>query len=225
MRLAGIGHRYRRGPWVLRDLDVDLAFGTVVGVSGANGTGKSTLLRIVAGVQRPGRGHVAGRPHRVAYVPERLEPPPVRVQRWSSDLGRVRGTPTGAIAAALAALGTPASPAAPLSSLSKGTVRKVLLAEALAAPATLLVLDEPWADLDADGAAALSGALCRRAAEGALVVVADHTGAGRTVADTEIGTGGSAPRPVVDVRYRGDGDRVVELDEAAARLGFRRVGP
>ena len=72
MRLAGIGHRYRRGPWVLRDLDVDLAFGTVVGVSGANGAGKSTLLRIVAGVQRPGRGHIVGRPHRVAYVPERL---------------------------------------------------------------------------------------------------------------------------------------------------------
>ena len=29
MRLAGIGHRYRRGPWVLRDLDVDLAFGKI----------------------------------------------------------------------------------------------------------------------------------------------------------------------------------------------------
>jgi len=48
--LRAAAKRYRwRGPWVLRDVDVALAPGAVVEVRGANGTGKSTLLRLLAG--------------------------------------------------------------------------------------------------------------------------------------------------------------------------------
>lgn len=223
--MVAVGHRYGRGPWVLDRLDAELAFGTVVAVSGANGTGKSTVLRILAGVQRPRRGVVHGRPARVAYVPERLEPPVVRVGRWFAELARLRGSVPDSVAWQLAALGTTVPDDALLSSLSKGTVRKVLLADALAAPAPLLVLDEPWADLDAAGAAALSGALRRRAADGALVVVADHTGAGRALADAAIGLGAVSSGADSEAHYRGVADRVAELDEAATRLGFRRVGP
>ena len=43
----------------------------MIRVEGANGTGKSTLLRVLAGIDAPTEGRMAGRP-RTAYVPERV---------------------------------------------------------------------------------------------------------------------------------------------------------
>ena len=56
----GLWWRYRRGPWVLRDLSVTVAPGELLRVRGGNGHGKSTLLRLLAGVHLPARGRVAG---------------------------------------------------------------------------------------------------------------------------------------------------------------------
>ncbi len=69
MLLDGVSKRYGRGPWVLRDLTLEVS-GLVV-LTGANGTGKSTLLKIAAGVLRPTSGRVV-RPASVGYVPERF---------------------------------------------------------------------------------------------------------------------------------------------------------
>ena len=192
--MASVWHRYGRSPWVLEALDATLAFGAVVAVQGANGTGKSTLLRVLVGVQHATRGRVSGRPPRLAYVPERMEPPAVRVHRWLAEMARLRGSASDRVAAALDELSAVAPPSALVTSLSKGTVRKVLLADALAASS-------------------------------ALVVVADHTGAGRALADREIVLGDPARIAAVEVRYRADVDRVTDLDAAAAELGFRRADP
>ena len=73
MLLTGVGYRYsRRAPWVLDRVELDLAPGSLTRIGGYNGTGKSTLMRIVAGAHRPGRGRVADRPARAAYVPGQL---------------------------------------------------------------------------------------------------------------------------------------------------------
>ncbi|MER6694632.1 ATP-binding cassette domain-containing protein [Streptomyces minutiscleroticus] len=62
MRLEGVGLRYgRRGPWVLRDVHLELPPGRLIRAQGGNGCGKSALLRVVAGVARPDRGRVSGR--------------------------------------------------------------------------------------------------------------------------------------------------------------------
>ncbi|MER6982476.1 ATP-binding cassette domain-containing protein, partial [Streptomyces carpinensis] len=71
LRLEGVGRRYGlRGPWILRGVDLTIEPGTLTRVEGANGTGKSTLLRLLARVDAPTEGRVTGRP-RTAYVPER----------------------------------------------------------------------------------------------------------------------------------------------------------
>ncbi|MFG2113688.1 ATP-binding cassette domain-containing protein [Streptomyces sp. NPDC048718] len=52
MRFEGIGRRYGpRGPWVLRQVSLELPASTLARVTGANGTGKSTLLRLAAGLE------------------------------------------------------------------------------------------------------------------------------------------------------------------------------
>lgn len=68
LELAGVGRRYGiRGPWVSRDVDLTLTPGSLTRVEGANGTGKSTLLRIVAGIDTPTEGRVTGAPAHAAW--------------------------------------------------------------------------------------------------------------------------------------------------------------
>lgn len=224
MRLDAVGVRYGRGRWVVRDVSLDLPPARLVAVLGPNGSGKSSLLRVVAGVQRPAAGRVVDAVYPVAYVPERIEPPPLTVRQWTVGLAAVRGHDAARTAAWLDALHVTAAPTDALGTLSKGTWRKVLLADALASGCRSLVLDEPWADLDADAAASLTAALVRVARDGALVVVSDHTGAAAPVADTVMAPSGTVDGDV-EVRYRGPADGAAALDDAAARLGFRRVGP
>jgi ABC-type transport system involved in cytochrome c biogenesis ATPase subunit len=70
VRLEEVGKRYGvRQPRVVRSVSADLHAGRLIRVSGRNGSGTSTLLRIVAGVSLPSAGKVTGRPH-TGYVPE-----------------------------------------------------------------------------------------------------------------------------------------------------------
>jgi ABC-type Mn2+/Zn2+ transport system ATPase subunit len=150
---------------VLRDLTLEVSGLTVL--TGANGTGKSTLLKIAAGVLRPTSGRVE-RPASVGYVPERF-PSDVRMSGSSylAHMGRVRGAEAGD---ALERLGFVGSMTAPMSELSKGNTQKVALAQALAA-SDVLVLDEPWSGLDPAASAELVSLL-----EGRTALVSDHEG-------------------------------------------------
>ncbi|HEX8867222.1 MAG TPA: ATP-binding cassette domain-containing protein, partial [Lentzea sp.] len=163
--LDQVSKRYGRGPWVLRDLTLDVT-GTVV-LTGANGTGKSTLLKIAAGVLKPSSGRVA-RPASVGYVPERF-PSDVKMSASSylAHMGRVRGAAANDV---LERLGFVGSLTAPMSELSKGNAQKVALAQAFLAT-DLLVLDEPWTGLDPQAAAELVVML-----EGRTALVSDHEG-------------------------------------------------
>ncbi|PYI52640.1 ABC transporter ATP-binding protein [Paenibacillus flagellatus] len=60
MRLEGIGlgYRYGRGPWILRNVDIAVEAGEIVGLIGPSGRGKSTLGRLLAGYDKPEEGVV-----------------------------------------------------------------------------------------------------------------------------------------------------------------------
>ncbi|MGH8906963.1 MAG: ABC transporter ATP-binding protein [Egibacteraceae bacterium] len=58
LEARGAWFRYRQGPWVVEDADLDLAQGEVVGLRGPSGCGKTTLARILAGYLAPQRGRV-----------------------------------------------------------------------------------------------------------------------------------------------------------------------
>ena len=94
LRLTGVGRRYGlRGPWVLRDVDLDIPRGALLRFQGANGSGKSTLLRLMAGIDAPSAGRIAGRAA-TAYVPERFSVAlPFGALGYLTHLGRVHGLP------------------------------------------------------------------------------------------------------------------------------------
>ncbi|MFE5038805.1 ATP-binding cassette domain-containing protein [Streptomyces sp. NPDC056683] len=179
LELARVGRRYGiRGPWVLRGVDLTLAPGSLTRVEGANGTGKSTLLRIVAGIDTPTEGRVTGRP-RTAYVPERFPSAlPFTPAGYLTHLGTVHGLSRRSAAARAATwlerFGAAAYAATPMAQLSKGTSQKVAVAQALLADPELLVLDEAWTGLDAEARAELERAVAERTAAGGAVLFVDH---------------------------------------------------
>ncbi|MCD9140620.1 ABC transporter ATP-binding protein [Streptomyces albireticuli] len=179
MRLRGVGRRYGlRGPWVLRDVDLDLPRGALLRVEGANGSGKSTLLRLLAGIDTPTAGRITGRP-RTAYVPERFPAAlPFTAAGYLTHLGRVHGLGRAAAARGaeewLERFGAGRHARTSLSELSKGTSQKVAVAQALLADPELLVLDEAWTGLDRDSRTLLDDAVTGRVAAGGTVVFVDH---------------------------------------------------
>ncbi|MER8043698.1 ATP-binding cassette domain-containing protein [Streptomyces sp. NPDC094032] len=209
MRLEGVGRRYGpRGPWVLREVDLDLPAGTLVRVTGGNGTGKSTLLRLLAGVDAPSAGRISARPPRTAYVPERFPAAlPLTATGYLVHLGRVQGL-TGREARAragewLTRFDAAAYADTPLAALSKGTTQKVAAAQALLADPDLLVLDEAWTGLDTAARTELDHAVRARVAAGARVVFVDHDPrrlAGE--ADTEYGVGEGRVSVATEARDR-----------------------
>jgi ATP-binding cassette subfamily F protein uup len=147
---------------LFEDLFLTVSDGDRIGIVGINGTGKSTLLRVVAGAQAPDTGTVRrGRGAAVGFLDQDPQLP--------------GGTVAGAVGegweaeAALERLGMGAAAGTDVAELSGGQTKRVALARVLARPADLLVLDEPTNHLDLAGVAWLEQRL--RAFRGGLVLV------------------------------------------------------
>ncbi|MER5499183.1 MULTISPECIES: ATP-binding cassette domain-containing protein [unclassified Streptomyces] len=164
---------------MLRGVELDLPPHTLIRIEGANGTGKSTLLRLLAGIDTPTEGRITGRRPRTAYVPERFSAAlPFTAAGYLVHLGRVHGLRSAEAAdrarSWLDRLGAAGHADTPLPELSKGTGQKVAVAQALLAEPELLVLDEAWTGLDAAARDELDRAVTERVAAGATVVYVDH---------------------------------------------------
>jgi ATP-binding cassette subfamily F protein uup len=163
------------GQRVLLDgVSAGVATGESIGVVGRNGTGKSTLLAVLAGKEAPDRGRVArGRDLRIGHLPQQdrlsgsvaslvLRDRPEHV--WAGD-PRVRSV--------IAALLPDIDFAAPAGRLSGGETRRVALAALLTGEHDLLLLDEPTNHLDVEAIGWLAGFL-RNLGTATVVVTHDR---------------------------------------------------
>jgi ABC-type transport system involved in cytochrome c biogenesis ATPase subunit len=157
---------------VLRDVDLRLRAGAVVHVAGENGSGKTSLLRVLAGLASP-RGGELRRAETCAFVPERVQlAPALRPAEWLGAMRRLRGLAPYDWAQAAAGGGLdPAVLERPSAKLSKGMLQRVALLEAVHAAPALLLLDEPFSGLDGEGREWLSAQL-----DGPAVLLTDHSG-------------------------------------------------
>lgn len=124
--------------------------GEIVCLLGQSGCGKTTLLRLLLGLEAPTGGTVTGLPDRISAVfqEDRLCPAFSAVTNVSLALGRQ--VPREDIVALLVELGLGDALQKPVRELSGGMQRRVAIARSLLCPADLFVMDEPFKGLDED---------------------------------------------------------------------------
>jgi phosphonate transport system ATP-binding protein len=160
--LAGVSYRYPRATEpILRNVNLRIPSGTSVALMGANGTGKTTLLRILAGLLRPTEGTARVEARRVGYIPQQVglvQRLPVldnvllgglaRASRWEVLSGSASAELRERAVRAIATVGLEGREAEPVARLSGGQRRRVAIARALVQQPDLLLADEFLANLD-----------------------------------------------------------------------------
>ncbi|MFN3512682.1 MAG: heme ABC exporter ATP-binding protein CcmA [Phenylobacterium sp.] len=182
LSIQGLALR-RGGRLLFSGLDLELAAGEAVALTGRNGAGKTSLLRAVAGLLHPEAGtiafgdldpadarsdhlHLAG--HQDGLKPGRTARDELAFwTRWAG------GTPER-LAEAASALELAALLDLEVRRLSAGQRRRVSLTRLLAAPRALWLLDEPLSPLDAEWRARFGEVMARHLAEGGMIVAAVH---------------------------------------------------
>ncbi|MCB9749305.1 MAG: ABC transporter ATP-binding protein [Myxococcales bacterium] len=155
-------------------------------LTGANASGKSTLLRALAGVLPVARGHVRVAGHDLArapvlarralgYMPETADLfPYLRCDELLETVASLRGATRAEALAPLEPLEIGALARARVGTLSFGQRRKLALAAALCGRPRVLLLDEPESGLDSHSLAYLEGHLQELVRAGRTIVVASH---------------------------------------------------
>ena len=157
----------RPGKALFTDLSVTVSSGERLGVVGLNGTGKSTLLRVMAGLSRPESGAVRrGRDVRIGCLEQRPVLPAGTVRE---AVGR-----QWEAAAVLERLGMGPLADADVATLSGGQAKRVALARLLVDDSDLLILDEPTNHLDLDAIAWLEDRLVNHRAAHVIVTHDRH---------------------------------------------------
>jgi iron complex transport system ATP-binding protein len=187
-----VAFAYDRGRWVVDDVSLTVPRGAIVGLLGPNGSGKTTMLRLLSGTLRPTAGKVTldGAPiaswsrrdlaRRIAVVPQETHSAfdfsalEIVLMGRYPHLGafELEGASDLAIARdALAATGTSALEARRFATLSGGEKQRVVIASALAQASDVLLLDEPTASLDLGYQLDIAALLARLNRERAVTMV------------------------------------------------------
>lgn len=173
LRLTGLAC-VRGGRMLFRGVSLDLSEGGAGLLTGPNGVGKSSLLRICAGLLKPFAGsvEVVGG---VALADERLaldaDLPLVRALGFWAGLDGASGD---AVADALEAMALEALADVPVRMLSTGQRKRAMLARVIASGARIWLLDEPGNGLDTASLDRLGAAAATHLARGGIVVAASH---------------------------------------------------
>ncbi|HJW22626.1 MAG TPA: metal ABC transporter ATP-binding protein [Candidatus Limnocylindrales bacterium] len=191
VRLRGVSAGYGDAI-ALADVDLEIARGSLLAVFGPNGGGKTTLLKLIAGLLSAWTGsiEVLGSPpgtqsRRIAYVPQ------AELVDWSfpvsvRDVAMMGRYPRlgpfrqpaardrEAVAAALERVGMLSRSRSQIGGLSGGQRRRAFLARAIAAEADLYLLDEPVTGVDSPTQEELMELLADEAAAGRTIVATTH---------------------------------------------------
>jgi heme exporter protein A len=200
MRLSGRGVRcVRGGRDVFSGLDFEVSSGEALAVTGANGSGKTSLLRLIAGLLPMAGGSIGleggeaelTSPEQVHYLGHRdaLKPALSVLENlcfWRDFLGGATFEATKG----LAAVGLDHTAQLPAAYLSAGQRRRLSIARLLAVRRPVWLLDEPTSALDAGGQSMFASLMTDHLARGGLIIAATHTPLGVQARELRIGGAG-----------------------------------
>jgi heme exporter protein A len=180
-------HVWRGERHVLHGVSLQLRPGELLHISGPNGTGKTTLLRVITGLLRPEQGEVRWQGNTIqqarseyqanlaygAHEPA-LKADLTALENLKFSVGLKRKVSHAELTASLERTGVGACADLPARVLSAGQRRRVTMARILALQAPLWLLDEPFANLDAQGSVLVSELLQAHVLAGGLALVVAH---------------------------------------------------
>ncbi|MCY4433564.1 MAG: metal ABC transporter ATP-binding protein, partial [bacterium] len=185
--LEGVEARYGTGPKALTDVSCSFEYGTSSALIGANGSGKTTLLRLISGLSQPSAGTISPLPAKksVALVAQQhgnrtwVPVTVANVLRMSrfSDQGLVRrlnAKDRDLIGEAAERLDVADLKNRQFGELSSGQRQRVLVAQALARDAQILLMDEPITGLDLPSQATILRIVDEERQRGRVVVISTH---------------------------------------------------
>jgi zinc transport system ATP-binding protein len=176
LRLQGVSFAYGHSPPVLRDVDLEVERGEFVAIAGPNGGGKTTLVRLVVGLEQPTAGRIELMVRKVGYLPQRTQAgidAPVTVRELVTTgrasrtrlIGPLSAADRMSVQQAIDRVGLGPSADRRLTTLSGGQQQRAFIAKALAADPELLVLDEPTTGVDVEAQDAIAALLQRLRSE------------------------------------------------------------
>lgn len=163
----------RGGRVLFRDLSFDLGAGEALWVQGPNGVGKSTLVRIAAGLLPPAAGSVT-RDSAVALLAEAAALDASATLGAALDFWAGLDGARDRLPAALTAMAIDTLADVPVRMLSTGQKRRAAIARVIASGAPLWLLDEPANGLDAASLDRLESVIAAHRGGGGAVLVASH---------------------------------------------------
>ncbi|MBN1612660.1 MAG: ABC transporter ATP-binding protein [Polyangiaceae bacterium] len=184
VEVRGVTRLYGSTP-ALRGVDARFEGGRITFLEGANGAGKSTLVGVIGTVLKPSRGTVWYEPiggdrervrSQIGWVAHESHCYRDLTARQNVELAaRLYGAEPGrAWDLVSRRVGAGALADKRVGALSKGQRQRVALARALVHDPSVLLLDEPWAGLDAAGAKGLEQVLAEERDRGRVVIVVSH---------------------------------------------------
>src|ERR1700722_16033681 len=180
-------HVWRGDRHVLKGVSLNLRPWQLLHISGPNGTGKTTLLRVVCGLLRPESGLVSWLGRSISGIRNEYQAtlayashaPALKADLTSLEnlrfaVGLKRRVTMGELRASLDQTGVAACADLPARVLSAGQRRRVAMARVLAMSASLWLLDEPFTNLDAAGTDLLRSLLQSHVEQGGAALVVAH---------------------------------------------------